>query len=210
MIHPAPPRSLGDAVTCASWRGACALTLRATRSCAPCGRHGRAGHRQSRDRQARHDAPELDRLVHSVTVTDPQHPFFGRTFPIVRPVSGRGNTRLRIRLPDGEIRAIPRSATDLEAPSPPAGVPSEVPWVSVRTLLPVARFVRLLISAAEEVSPDVGLRSGRPATAAASVLSSASGLASVGPRSPHPDRAATGATDSTHPHPPVPERGDTR
>ena len=198
-----PPTRPSSPATCAS-------ILPARRSCAPCARCDPAPHPPGTDHQAQRDASRLDRLALWVTVTDPQHPFFGRTFPVVRPVSGRGNGRLLIRLPDGEIRVIPRAATDLVGASPPAGQASEVPRVSVRTLLPVAQYVRSLIRAAEEVPRDATLRSGRPATAEASVPSSAAGLASVGPRSPHSDRAATGATDSTHPHPPVPvpERGD--
>ena len=77
-------------------------------------------------RPARHDAPELDWLAHSVTVTYAQRLFIGRTFSLLRPISGRGNARLLIRLPDSKIRAIPRLAMDLEAALPPASVPAEV------------------------------------------------------------------------------------
>ena len=157
--------------------------------------------------QAQRDASEFDRVVPTVTVTDPCHPLNGRTCELVRPVSSRGKAMLTLRLPDGQLRSVPRAATDIDGHSQVA-VSREGPLISVRTLLPVARLVRLMITATEEVACDVALRSGSTSTAAAPVPPSPSHLASAGARSPDAARPASGHVDSPHPYPAAPERGD--
>jgi len=181
---------------------------------AQCDGHGarsdRKWHRPAWGGQTRRDASDFDRVVRSITITDPRHPLYGRSFPMVHPISPRGKAQLVIRLPDGQPRSVPRAATDIDGPLQPALPAREVPWISVRTLHPVAQCVRSIIRAAEEVArDDIARRSGRTAAATTSVLPSPADLAS--PSSPAPDaaRSTPGHAHPPSPHPPAPERGDT-
>lgn len=114
---------------------------------------------------------------------------------------------LTLRLPDGQLRRVPRAATDIDGHSRGA-VSRKGPLVSIRTLLPVARLVRSMITATEEVTCDVALRSGSISTAAAPIPPSPSHLAPAGVRSPDTARPAPGHLDSPHPDPAASERGD--
>jgi len=106
--------------------------------------------------QTEQDTPHLDDLSREVTVTDPSHPFFGRKFPLAHPNAPGRKGNLILRLPNGQHRSIPRAATDYDGP---VGRPSSLmlPLISVRTILPVARLVRLMLSAIGEVSDDPAL-----------------------------------------------------
>jgi hypothetical protein len=101
--------------------------------------------------QTKQDATQFDGVTQQVTVIDPSHPLFGRSFPLARDSSPRGKTQLLIQLPNGLRRSIPRSATDFD-PSPQKSL--KLSNISVRTILPVARFVQILLQAAEEAGHD--------------------------------------------------------
>src|ERR1043165_5617042 len=97
------------------------------------------------------NAPLLDGLVSEVTIIDPVHPLYGRTFPIVRvALSTPRKGSLVIQLPNGQQRSVLRTATDIDAPLTPltCSVPSEA-RLSVRTLVSLARFVRRFVHARE-------------------------------------------------------------
>jgi hypothetical protein len=89
-----------------------------------------------------------DKVTEFVTVVDSTHPFFGRTFPLVRSTSARGKQYLVVRLPNGHTRSVPIKATDYEsqqsmaAPTAPIAPAGLFP-ISARTLLPLARALRL-------------------------------------------------------------------
>jgi hypothetical protein len=86
-----------------------------------------------------------------VTITDPAHPLFGRTFPLVQHKSPRGKSQLIIQLPNGLLRSVPHSSTNLSTSSLPTPC-AELPAISVWTILPLARFIQNLLQAAEEIS----------------------------------------------------------
>jgi hypothetical protein len=97
----------------------------------------------------------IDQVISHVTITDPTHPLFGRTFPVVSvPARSRTNPSLLVELPTGEHRRVPRLATDLaqRRADETSSVAALLP-VSARTLVPLARVVRRLLGATEE-SPD--------------------------------------------------------
>ena len=75
------------------------------------------------------------------------HALYGGCFPVVDRPSGRGPGLIIVRLPDGRERAISWTATDLalptEASPPPASARTHV---SVRTLLPLANYVRAVLA----------------------------------------------------------------
>ncbi|MCI0666178.1 MAG: hypothetical protein L0220_34425, partial [Acidobacteria bacterium] len=93
-------------------------------------------------KQTLHTATVTDKVAEFVTVVDSTHPFFGRTFPLVRSTSARGKQYLVVRLPNGHTRSVPIKATDYE---PPQSVPAPIGLlpISARTLLPLARYLRL-------------------------------------------------------------------
>src|SRR3954447_778502 len=134
----------------------------------------------NRTRQA---AVIVDGVVSHVTVTDPHHALSGQRLLLVSLHSARGPAFVVAELGDGRRRSIRRSATDLGAASSASLPPvSDLPWISVRTLLPLARHLTpTLASSAEEVIHDgphptvpasccvssVHFDSGRPAAALA-------------------------------------------
>lgn len=90
-------------------------------------------------------------MAFEVTITDPAHPLFGRTFPLIHNHSPRGKSELIIQLPNGLLRSVPRLATDLSLASSQPASEVELPFISVWTILPLARFVQTLPQASEEV-----------------------------------------------------------
>jgi len=62
----------------------------------------------------------------------------------------RSKTHVTVLLPTGRRRSVPRSATDLERPAEEASHDPPLPVISVRTILPLARFVQGLKQAKEE------------------------------------------------------------
>src|SRR5436309_1783304 len=71
-----------------------------------------------------HNASVIDQVFRHVTITDRTHPFFGRTFPVVRDTSSRGVAYLVVQLPNGRTRSVPIAVTDdttETAPRSPSG-----------------------------------------------------------------------------------------
>ena len=83
-----------------------------------------------------------DQIAEFVTVVDSTHPFFGRTFPLVRSTSTRGKQFLVVRLPNGHTRSVPVYATD-HATQQSVAAPIGLLPISARTLLPLARYLKL-------------------------------------------------------------------
>jgi hypothetical protein len=91
--------------------------------------------------------------VSHVTVTDPRHSLFGQRLVVLGERSGRGPGYVAVELPGGRRRSVRKTATDLVAPSEPVG--SNLPRISIRTLIPLARHVnRILNLLTEEVIRD--------------------------------------------------------
>ena len=85
--------------------------------------------------QTQQTAPQIEGVT-SVTVIDPTHPLYGRTFPY----TPRGEKSISIQLPDGQRRLVPRSATNLEGEN--RRLTTSLPKISIRTILPVAQLVK--------------------------------------------------------------------
>jgi hypothetical protein len=85
-----------------------------------------------------------------VTITDPTHPLYGQTFPLLTVRVNRSKTHVTVLLSTGRRRSVPRSATDLEHPVEAVSHDFPLPAISVRTILPLARLVQELKQAKEE------------------------------------------------------------
>jgi hypothetical protein len=101
-----------------------------------------------------------DNVTEFVTIVDSTHPFFGRTFPLVRSTSARGKQYLVVRLPNSHTRSVPINATDFQSQhAVPALTALTAPIglfpISARTLLPLARYLKLKsTSLATEEAPN--------------------------------------------------------
>jgi Family of unknown function (DUF5372) len=104
----------------------------------------------SSQNQGQQDTPLFEELSGEVTVTDPTHPLYGQTLPCISVRVHRSTTHVTVLLPTGRRRSIPRSATDLERPAEEAEHDPPLPAISVRTILPLARFVQGLKQAKED------------------------------------------------------------
>ncbi len=94
--------------------------------------------------QTPQSATVADRLISAVTVTDPRHPLSGQRLAVLSLACARGPRFIAVALPDGRRRLIRRAATDLERP---IATETPVPRVSARTLLPLARYIRSVMTA---------------------------------------------------------------
>ena len=101
-------------------------------------------------RQVGHDAPISEGLISKITITDPGHALFGRSFPLVSSRAERGRDYLVYGLPDGRRRTVHKSSTNFGHPAgeDAPGADFRTPWVSVRTLVPLARHLRLRFATA--------------------------------------------------------------
>jgi Family of unknown function (DUF5372) len=100
--------------------------------------------------QTQRDTPLFEELSGEVTVTDPTHPLYGQTLPCMSVRVHRSKTHVTVLLPTGRRRSVPRSATDLERPAEETSHDLPLPVISVRPILPLARFVLGLKQAKEE------------------------------------------------------------
>ena len=92
-------------------------------------------------------------MITHVAITDPLHPLYGRRFELISLASLHDPGSVTIALEDGRRRSVRRAATDLDpAPAPRPG--PDVPRISARTLLPLAHYVRGLLSTCDEEARD--------------------------------------------------------
>ena len=155
----------------------------------------------NRTRQA---AVIVDGVVSHVMVTDPHHALSGQRLSLVPLHSARGPAFVVVELGDGRRRSIRRSATDLGTPSSVASPrASDLPRISVRTLLPLARHLTpTLAASAEEVIRD-GHHPTAPASCCVSSVHSNSGapaaaLAEPAGRDASADRPCSRRPAATH------------
>ena len=100
--------------------------------------------------QTQQETPLLDKVCGEVTVTDPAHPLYGQTLPLLPVRINRSAPHVMVLLPSGRRHAVPRAATNLEHPGEAVAPASPLPSISVRTILPLARLVQQLKQAKEE------------------------------------------------------------
>jgi hypothetical protein len=115
------------------------------------GRHGPGGRgwrRRRSGRRTRHAAPIHDEFVRRIEITDPHHPLFGRLLDVNQSPASVRPGWVAVILPDGRSRWVKRAATSLENAG--ESLPSHaLPLVSVRTLVPLAQYIRTLMAAQE-------------------------------------------------------------
>lgn len=147
-----------------------------------------------------------------MTITDRTHPLYGRTFATVGDVSPESSSgSVTIILPDGQHRLVPREATDIARTTTQDGPVYDLPLVSVRTILPIVRFVRntrVLRGEGNNDSrnakePEEGSREGTAFTS-----STSESMAAAEQRYPETAGAQLGKPDRAHEG--TGERGDAR
>ena len=124
--------------------------LRSIRCGGRCEPDDRGWRRRRWDRRVEHDAPISERPLSQITITDPSHALFGRSFPLVSVRAERGQGYLVFGLPDGRRRTVRKSSTNFDVPAGDDGPAADfcLPRVSVRTLVPLARHLRLRFATA--------------------------------------------------------------
>jgi hypothetical protein len=94
--------------------------------------------------QTQQDTPLLDKVCGEVTVTDPAHPLYGQTLPLLPVRINRKPLHVMVLLPSGRRHMVPRAATNLERPGEAVSPAAPLSSISVRTILPLARLVQQL------------------------------------------------------------------
>lgn len=90
-------------------------------------------------------------MTSKIYVTEARHPLFGQWLAVSATGLGRRVGWIRVVLPDGRHRWVPEKATDIDDSACDAARNHDLPLVSVRTLLPLAEYVRTRL-------PDAGER----------------------------------------------------
>src|SRR5437762_9970989 len=130
------------------WSVGVSGSRRRGRSDGRCERGGRGWRRHKSSR--RRDAPIAERLLPRIRVIDAVHPLFGQPLQVSPSGLIRRIGWIRVVLPDGRHRWIPQKATDLNVSACEARPNRDLPLVSVRTLIPLAEYVRARLSALGE------------------------------------------------------------
>ena len=117
-------------------------------------------------RRTRRDATIAERLLPRIRVIDAVHPLFGQQLEVSPSGLIRRIGWIRVVLPDGRHRWVPQKATDLNVSACEARPNRDLPLVSVRTLLPLAEYVRARLSALGERFDETSGRTADPAVRA--------------------------------------------
>src|SRR5260370_3206287 len=136
--------------------------------------------------QIQRDTLLFEELSGEVEITDPTHPLYGHTLPLLTVRVNRSKTHVTVLLPTGRRRSVPKASTDLERSVAQASLHPPLPVISVRTILPLARFVQGLKQVKEErhaEQADALIQSSEPGSA-----SSDNDLVSAAPTQPPPTR----------------------
>jgi len=141
--------------------------------------------------QTQQNATQLDQLAR-VTIIDPANPLYGRSFSAVEAKFREdGGGSVTIVLPDGQHRRISREATNLGKRSEKVIPVPDLPFISVRTILPIVRLLqdkRTLLGEGNNDTRNDNTTDGRIREARPATESTSEALAAAGDRSP----AATG------------------
>ena len=89
-------------------------------------------------------------MISKVCVIDAGHPLFGQWLEVSATGLGRRVGWIKVVLPDGRHRWVPEKATDLDDSACDVPRNHDLPLVSVRTLLPLAEYVRTRLPYAGE------------------------------------------------------------
>jgi hypothetical protein len=101
-------------------------------------------------RRTRRDAIIAERQLPRIRVIDAVHPLFGQPLEVSPSGLIRRIGWIRVVLPDGRHRWVPQKAADLNVSACEARPNRDLPLVSVRTLIPLAEYVRARLSALGE------------------------------------------------------------
>ncbi|SRR5579875_259291 len=142
------------------------------------------------------ETPLLDKVCGEVTVTDPAHPLYGQTLPLLPVRIHRKPLQVMVLLPSGRRHMVPRTATNLERPEEAVPPAAPLPVISVRTILPLARLVQQLKQAKEESHAEQTASSTH--STEHGFLSSSDDLSSASPEPPAATRAPGRRPHSAH------------
>src|SRR5207249_8035152 len=117
-------------------------------------------------RRTRRDAIISERQLLRIRVIDAVHPLFGQPLEVSPSGLIRRIGWVRMVLPDGRHRWVPQKATDLNVSACEAKPNRDLPLVSVRTLIPLAEYVRARLSALGEKFDETSGHTADPAVRA--------------------------------------------
>src|SRR6516165_1527682 len=115
-----------------------------------CERGVRGWRRHKWGPRTRCNATIAGRLLPRIRVIDAVHLLFGQPLEVSPSRLIRRIGWMRVVLPDGRHRWVPQKATDLNVSACEARSNRDLPLVSVRTLIPLAEYVRARLSAVGE------------------------------------------------------------
>jgi hypothetical protein len=90
----------------------------------------------------KHDDIKIENVPPAVQITDPEHPLFGQTYPIVSLATPHGRNWLAIQMPCGSIRVISYEATNLNGQLLDLETWQQLPPISVPVLLHLQQLLQ--------------------------------------------------------------------
>ena len=137
-----------------------------------------------------------------MTIIDPANPLYGRSLRVFKTtLRGDGGGSVTIVLPDGQHRVVPAKSTNLGKRSKKVLSASNLPLVSVRTILPVVRLLHdkaLLHGEGNNDTRDENAADGRIPPTWPGTESASTALAKAGNRSQEATGFQLGATHRAH------------
>jgi len=104
--------------------------------------------------QADCNATQLGGIIRKVTIIARSHPLYGRRVAVVCEGSPGGKEFLTVELANGQRRSIASTDTEFASEGKNEKEESGLLRVSVRTMLPVAKFIREQLRTTEEHADD--------------------------------------------------------
>lgn len=152
--------------------------------------------------QTQQNATQAERLAR-VTIIDPTNPLYGRCFRACKTTlrDGDDSGSVTIVLPDGQHRVVALQSTSLGKQNKEVLLDSNLPLVSVRTILPVVRLLRdkrILRGEGNNDNRDKNATDGRIQAALSVAESTSAALAEAGNRSQEATGIQLGSTHRTH------------
>ena len=93
-------------------------------------------------RYTKHDDIEIESVPPTVQIIDPEHPLFGKMYPVVSLATPHGQNWLAIEMPCGSIRVIPHEATNLNSETLDLEALRQLPRISVPLMLLLQQLLR--------------------------------------------------------------------
>lgn len=99
------------------------------------------------------NTPKSDKLIEKTKIVDPAHPFYEKEMKVINISRSGTSEKVTVDLGDGRTRVIPKSVTDIDNSKEEVfTAKKKLRLISVRTLLPLAHYLKAILALKKEVA----------------------------------------------------------